>query len=378
MWVLQALCRDHEVDVVTRGGWDLDDLNRCAGTNIRREDLGRIFRPPLTPKVNAAGGALWHGLFLRYCRHLAPQYSLRISASRIIDWGAPGIHFLSDVTWNGHLQTRFDPGHTLSRGSILRRAYLALGQRLAGTSGREPAQHDILIANSHWTARVSSEYCKIPPVVIYPAVPGPTTRTSWSQREDSFLCLGRISPEKQIERAIAILDEVRKLGHSVRFHLVGAGDDPGYVEQIHRLCDARREWIVSHGALYGQDKLNLLSRCRFGINACNREAFGIATAEMMQAGIVPFVPREGGQLEIVQNELLIYENLRDAVSKIDAVLRSDIRQQELHEAMLQRSGEFQPESFCAALRDLVRRAIPATAARADKGDRSTSRFAQSV
>jgi glycosyltransferase involved in cell wall biosynthesis len=251
MWALQALCRHHHVDIVTRGGWDLDDLNRCSGTNIRREELGAILYPPFDPQVLSSGGALWHGLFLRYCRRLAPQYDLCITASRTLDWGRLAIHFLSDVAWNQTLQERFQTAEITTQKGILRRWYRKLGSFLAGSSGRDPTQHDIFIANSQWTAELSAQYCKIRPVVIYPAVPGGTPTTPPRERENSFLCLGRISPEKRIEQVIAILERVRTLGHAIRLHLVGGGDDSRYVHNIQQLCDARREWIVFHGPLYG-------------------------------------------------------------------------------------------------------------------------------
>ena len=357
MWILRAFCQEYRVDIVTRGGWDLDDLNRCSGTRIRREDLGAILYPPFDPQVLTRGGMLWNGLFERHCRRLAARYDLCITASRALDWGWPAVHFLSDVAWNRRLQERFLCPEALIGASPFRRAYFGLGRWLGGSSGRDPAQYDIFVANSQWTAAISAEYCKIPPVVIYPAVPGAAVRTPWNQRENSFLCLGRISPEKQIERVMAILDQVRVLGHAIRMHLVGTTDESAYLWQIQKLSEARREWVVFHGPLYGEDKLKLLACCRYGLNACNREAFGIATAEFMKSGIVPFVPQEGAQAEIVQERELIYQDIEDAALKIDALLRSETRQQELHQAMLRRGAEFTPERFCQAVRDLVSRVL---------------------
>ncbi len=358
MWLLQALCRDYHVDVVTRGGWDLDDLNRCAGTEVRGEEFGAIVYPLLDPHVLSRGGALWNGLFERFCRSLAPRYDLCITASRTLDWGRPALHFLSDVAWNRPLQERFHCPEALVGASLFRKTYFALGRWLAGSSGRDPARHDYFVANSKWTAQVSSEFCKVPPVVIYPAVPGGSTPpTPWKNREDAFVCLGRISPEKQIEQVIAILDQVRIMGHDVRLHLVGIGVYGEYLEHIRQLCEMRKEWIIWHGPLYADDKWALLARSRYGISACAREAFGIATAEMMKAGMVPFVPRAGAQSEIVQEDDLIYDDIQEATLKIDAVLRSGSRQQELHLLLLQRAEAFHPEQFNLAVRELVERML---------------------
>lgn len=354
MRLIEALCQNYKIDIVTRGGFDLEELNHCSGTNIRNNDLNAIRFPPLTPKVNSTGGALWHGIFLRYCRRIAPEYDLCITASRTLDWGVPAIHFLSDVAWNRPLQERFDCPEAGLRANLIRRAYFGAASLLAGTSGRDLTQHDTLVANSEWTARMSAEFCGRPPVVIYPAVPPVGQGAAWVDRENAFLCLGRISPEKRIEQVIAILDQVRGRGHSVRLHLAGGGGADHYSKQIEALCAARREWITVLGPVYGEAKQALLGRCRYGINACEREAFGIATLEMAMAGMVPFVPQAGAQSEMISDDALIYRDVEDAVLKMDTVLQSGSRQMELHKAMLRRGAEFNPEHFCAEVRDLVK------------------------
>ncbi|MCU0784782.1 MAG: glycosyltransferase family 4 protein [Verrucomicrobia bacterium] len=352
MWLLQALRDDYQVDFVTRGGWDLDDLNHCAGTHVTGEQLGQVRLPAHTLLKRTTGGALWHGLFLRYCRRIAPPYDLCITASRVVDWGVPAVHFLSDVAWHRALRLRKSQKKWFDH-VRWDNAYSHLGELLGGRSGRPPVLHDLFVANSQWTAQLSAEFCKQPPVVIYPAVPGDFPDVPWDARENAFICLGRISPVKKIELVIATLEQVRALGHAIRLHLVGAFDKTPYARQIEALCEAQRHWIVLQRAVYGERKAALLSRCRFGISACDREAFGIATAEMMRAGIVPFVPRDGAQPEVVQEEALIYQDVQDAVVRIDAVLRSKSRQAELHAAMVRRGAAFKPEHFCAAIRELV-------------------------
>ncbi len=352
MWLLQALGDEFAVDLITRGGFDLDELNRCAGTQLTGAQVN-LLRPPL-PRLLAQmhGGALWHAVFLRYCRHIAPRYDLCITASRIIDWGVPALHFLSDVAWHAALRAQEpQPGwFTRDRWS---HAYSLMGQTLGGRSRRPPIRHDHFVANSQWTAQLSAEFCTHQPVVIYPAVPAPAPHVPWQQRENDFLYLGRISPVKQLETVIAIMDGVRALGHTIRLHLIGGFDNTLYAQQIQALCQARGAWIVRHGAIYGAEKTAWLARSRYGISACEREAFGIATAEMIKAGMVPFVPCRGAQHEIVQEEALIYQDIPDAVRKINAVLHSTARQQTLQQAMLQHANAFTAEQFCVAARQVV-------------------------
>lgn len=359
MWMLQALVDTYRVDIVTRNGWNVTELNRCAETRIRPEQLGKIRLPAHSVFKQTTGGALWDGLYRRYCRHIAPEYDLCITASRIIDWGVPAIHFLTDVAWNCDLQKRFNTAEVSARSGLIRKAYWAFAGILAGKSSHNPIEHDLIVANSKWTATISANYCKQPPIVVYPAVPSASNIVPWVQRDDSFLCLGRISPEKRIENVIQILDRVRANGRDIRLHLVGNADDTPYSQHIQQLCHARKAWIVFHGPLYGAEKQVLMGRCRYGISACEREAFGIATAEMMRSGTLPFVPRAGAQSEIVACDPLIYSDIQDAAEKIEAVLCSSERQRDLHTQILKNSSRFTPEAFCTGVRDLVTRALVA-------------------
>lgn len=343
MWMLQALLQDYQVDIVTRGGWDVEELNRVAGTSIQGDAI-QVHYPPFSRWRHA--GALWLGCFYRYCRKIAPQYDLCITASRVIDWGVPAVHFLSDVTWNLALQKTFASGEYLARQGFMRSIYWRLAEGIAGKSGRNPQLEDFFIANSRWTASWSGTYCRQELRVISPPVPGSFSNlTSWEQRENAFVCLGRIATEKNIEQVIFILEQVREYAPAVTLHLVGNFDRTPYSLKISRLCADRKNWITVHNGLYGAAKEDLLGRCRYGISACTREAFGIATAEMIMAGIIPFVPNEGAQRELVLDQRLCYESNDDAAEKIRTVLASTAMQMKLHLESLQRGSSFSPEKF---------------------------------
>jgi glycosyltransferase involved in cell wall biosynthesis len=353
MWILEALCHEFELEVVTRGGWDLDDLNFCAGTQVPQSGLRRVWVPLKLLLKQTKGGAVWDGLFRSYCRRIAPRYDLCITASRVIDWGVPAIHFLSDVAWNRDLQSRFCAAERTRSRSRSREALASVGRRLAGSSGRDPADHDLFVANSQWTAAVSKPYCRRAPAVVYPAVPTGSGWAPWEGRRNSFLYLGRIAPEKQIEQVIQILEGVRALGHTISLHVIGHFDRTPYASGVQTLCNSRASWICLHGAAFGSRKDTLLRQCRFGISTCSREAFGIATAEMMQSGIPTFVPSSGALPEVVQREELIYRDISEAIIKIDTLLKSTALQTELHRAVMSRASAFSPEVFCSSVSALV-------------------------
>ena len=177
--------------------------------------------------------------------------------------------------------------------------------------------------NSQWTMDLMCErYAVTNARVVYPPVATEFPRVDWHDKELGFVYIGRIDYEKRIEMIIEILSRVRQLGHDVHLHVIGQFTDSPYSRMIRQLCDDNRTWVLVEGSMSGTAKADILARHRFGINACQAEAFGISVAEMIEAGCITFVPSNGGQVEIVGDPALCYDDVDDAVKKIDAVLRS--------------------------------------------------------
>ncbi|SHL15535.1 glycosyltransferase [Flavobacterium xanthum] len=357
MYLILALKDKYNVHIFTRGGWDLSELNTCAGTSIKKSEIGIIYPPFSTILGHTTGGALWDGLYRRYCRIIAPKYDLCITASRVIDWGVPAIHFLSDVTWNKELKEKFNSTELIVNKSSIRYVLFHFGNWLAGSSNRSTTIHDTFVANSKWTASVSSKYCKRPIKIVSPVIPGEFFINEWKKREIAFVLLGRISPEKKIEEAIAILKSVRERGYNISLHILGQFGITTYDNSIQLICKEEMEWVKCLGAVYGESKSRLLSTFRFGISCCDCEAFGIATGEMVKAGVLPFIPFYGAQKEIVMREELIYYNKEEAINKITKVLNCEILQIELHQDLLLQSKQFSTENFSQSVLDIVKHEI---------------------
>jgi len=131
-------------------------------------------------------------------------------------------------------------------------------------------------------------------------------------------------------------------------------DKSDYARKIRALAEQFRDWVVLEGWTFGDRKRDLLAGHRFGINACQSEAFGVAVAEMVLAGCVVFVPNGGGQVEIANDPALIFSSEDDAVEKITAVLASDAEEERLR-AHLQRTAKaFSVENFMESMRKVVR------------------------
>jgi hypothetical protein len=75
---------------------------------------------------------------------------------------------------------------------------------------------------------------------------------------------------------------------------------------------------------------------------------------MVKAGCVVWVPRGGGQVEIVNQADLIYNDRDDATAKIGAVVASAERQSRLREHLSRQASRFSAGLFMTTIRDVVR------------------------
>jgi len=366
MWALQALADEGALDMLTAGEPNLAEMNAAYGTVVDPQRVRIRQAPRVRGAVPGSGrvndGAAFRGArFQRFCRHVADEYDVLISAYNLCDFGKPAIHFIADFCWDAELRARYDAVPTdgarlIHRETPLRKAYLALARQLREPSGRDLfAGEDMIVANSKWTAGILKDKYGVDCEVVYPPVAGEFPDVPWDQREHGFVCLGRVAHEKRIENVIEIVRRVRQLGHAVNLHLIGPiGRDP-YGRMIRSLIEKHREWVIPEGRRVGPEKMWLLSQHRYAISACRVEAFGIAVAEQVKAGCIPFVPDSGGQTEITDHPALQYEDPEDAVQKIDAVLRDEAKQHALREHLRRQAEQFSAERFMQEFRGVVER-----------------------
>jgi len=345
MWLIEALKRDFEVTIVTTAGWDLAALNSYYGTRVKEDEVKiRIAPVPfLAQGLNAA--ALRGACYQRFARKIAEEYDVRISAYNPTDWGLPAVHFIADFSWHREIREQLDPQSPgfIYQDTMLRKAYLKTATAFGRPSGRDILRDDLLIANSRWSAALVKQYCGVVcPTVVYPPVWAEFPDIPWGEKEQAFVMIGRIAPEKQIEQAIAILEAVRQRGYAIRLHLCGEVGTDLYGKRIAQLCNERADWIVFEGLVSGARKAHILSHCQFGIQTRAAEPFGISVAEMVRSGAIVFAPSDGGQTEVLNSPDLLFESGDDAVEKISTVLSSVEKQAALHNYLVGHS-----EMFCA-------------------------------
>jgi len=348
MWLIEALKSDCDLTVMTTGGWDLDALNHYYGTQIKEEEVALRIAPIPFPARKLSVAALRGSCYQRFARKIAGDYDIRISAYNPTDWGAPAFHFIADFTWHRKIREMLDPPTPgfAYRDTLLRKAYLQLAKAYGNPSTRNFLRDDVVIANSNWTANLMREQCGVEcAAVVYLPVWTEFPQIPWDEKEQAFVMIGRIAPEKQVERTIAILEAVRQRGHSIRLHLCGQIEDDLYGQRIQELCNDRADWIVPEGRVSGAKKAEILAHCRFGIQTRAAEPFGISVAEMVKAGAIVFAPNAGGQTEILDAPELLFADTQDAVEKISTILSSTDKQSYLRTHLAVRASMFNINRF---------------------------------
>src|SRR6185503_16691835 len=99
----------------------------------------------------------------------------------------------------------------------------------------------------------------------------------WTVRRTSFLALGRISPEKEYERSMRILAEVRRHVPDISFTIIGTVDRQvsGYMRELRRLAASLGSWIDFRQNLSRDELRATVRSCRYGIHGMREEHFGM-------------------------------------------------------------------------------------------------------
>ena len=354
--VAQALKSDYQVSLITMGRVDLQRLNESYGTNLKAGEI-EIIEIPIPFPFRNRFDALRSYRLARYSKQRAFDFDVVISTYNVMDFGRKGIQFIADFSFDDKLRRAFDckPGglRTLVyRASPFRWVYLKLSDLLSGTN-RDQWKRNVTIVNSDWSGEVIRRTYGVRTRRIYPPVAEGFPIISWDNRENGFVCIGRLVPEKGIDKIIGILGKVRREGWGGHLHIIGAVDNSDYVRKLKQLCQKNREWIFIEGPVFGQRKLDFIARHKFAISGRENEPFGIAVAEMLKGGCIVWVPNGGGQVEIVRHPTLIYNDMEDALRKIGRVLHDETEQIILREYLGRQSEKFSAQRFVSEIRTIV-------------------------
>jgi len=353
-WMLEALKTQYEPTLFTFSPIELESLNRMYATELSNGQV-RVETARLPRWVPSHLGTshryltLRQHLLIRYFKQRKETYDIVVSAFNEMDLGRPGLQYVHfPMVGRGHEAARRMVGYPDSAGRRLCRAAC----RLLSDFSDKRMRQNYTIANSHWTAALIERLYHVNPVVVHPPVVAGCPEIPWEERENGFVLIARVVPDKKLERAIRIVGQLRARGADAHLHVIGAGDHK-YQSSLKNLAgDA--DWIFWEGELSRAEFNSLLARHRYGIHTRENEHFGIGIAEMLKSCCIPFVPANGGPMEIVGGEeRLIFRDEDEAVGKIMEVIGSPRLQMELKVRLRERAYLFSTEKFVHTMLGVV-------------------------
>jgi len=355
VWMIEALKDTCRVTVLTSQRPDLASINRYFGTTLKPNefDLELVtgwFQRVLSRLPTTAAMLKAYYLYWR-CRRLAPQYDVAITADNEADMGSCGIQYVHFPRFFPHRPAVDLKWYHWFR-LLLWTYYRA--PALFSRFSAQRMRRNVTLVNSEFTGRLFRAIHGTETITLYPPAIGEFPEISWQQRENGFVTIGRFSPEKRFEYSIGILNQVRGAGLDVHLHLVGVPDDDAYTKFIRALVQANSRWVFMHENLSRAQLVELITTHRYGLHAMQDEPFGMAVAELLSGGCIPFVFNGGGQVEIVGHDSrLIYNSAEDAAAKILQTLRDNNRQMLLRESLAQRKELFTTRRFVLRVREIV-------------------------
>jgi len=356
-WVIEALKDEYKVFLFTFGKTNAETFNRLYGTHLAPDDF-EIIRPPFAFLLERIpGGLLKYHILIKYFKHFPVKFDVAFGTYKEVDFGVRGIQYVHFP--NLDLE-KYDLKLSLLeklyyKAIFLKNLYKNFCYAISGYDN-DRMKKNITLVNSIWTKDMVMKNFGIDSKVVYPPVLDDFIKVEFFKKNDDFVCIGRVSPVKEIKKIIEIIRLVRAMGYNVNLHIIGSiGNDP-YCREVVAMQKGN-PWISLDGRVSREKLVSIISHSKYGINGRKDEHFGIGVVEMAKAGCIVFVPDGGGQVEIVDEPRLQYKNESDAAKKITEVLSDQNIQIKLQKQLLLQSRKFSKDNFQKDIIKIVQESV---------------------
>lgn len=356
LWLAHCLQNSSEITFFYLGKEvNLPELNHLYGTALSEEKIKLVKIPQpfwFTCPVMSKLGLLKQSFFWREAKKLVADFEIVVSGQGEMDLRCPIVQYI-----NFPSPSLFFLG---KKAGLIKKVHNWLCNLICPRS-LESMRNNLTLTNSFYTAGIIKKVYGLNSTVVYlPVAPFSVNPKPWEEREDGFVLISRLHPEKNIDKVIEILQEVRGGGRTVHLHLIGSRHDKEYSQYIQEMIEKNSDWIFYEGVPTRHNYFQIICQHKYGIHGMPNEHFGIVIAEMISAGVIVFVPADGGQVEIVGDERLTYKSLEQAVEKVLKVLNDSALQQELLAKLKTQSVTFNAPAFCQRINKAVEQFIQIT------------------
>jgi glycosyltransferase involved in cell wall biosynthesis len=181
-------------------------------------------------------------------------------------------------------------GNYLNSGPIHKRLYANSIGYFDRASARRMKK---VIANSEFCADFIRNYYHVEPAIVNPGIY--PSEFSTGKYEDYILLVCRVSPEKNVELAIKMMEHMNR---NLKLIIVGGWVNENYINSLK--YDKQRVEIRQH--LEQRDVKKLYSNCLAVVQTALNEPFGIVPLEAMASGKPVIAPARGGFNETITDD----------------------------------------------------------------------------
>ncbi len=360
MGVLEALQANHSITLVTINEFDIDEFNDFFGMNVNQDEIEHKIIPNKIISsllINNLSHQTYTSCIRRLIKQRIDGEEIVISTQNEICGGKNSIEYIHFPQLN-----QADTYESADIGQyryLKKRGHDFVCNKILGYS-KNKFMNGKIIANSEWTANYIHQLHGFRPSVIYPPVNAqqfdPTRE--WQTREEGFAMVGRIHPSKNTLQGIKIIDTLVSRGHDIHLHIVGVpGNDTAYVDTVREHAESKEHLFFEEG-LSRENLITLLNTHKFGLHTMPSEHFGIAVGEMVAAGMIPFIPNNGGQKEIIgDNSGLVYKDTKDAIRKMEKILQDFHLMMEVRKNLPDIKGRYGTTRFKREIQAVVAKQI---------------------
>ena len=353
-WICEALKKDYDVTLITYGSYiDFKKLNDFYGTSLTIKEI-KINFLPLPRYLRKISPALLKSVRLAYAiralKKIQKEFDILITTINEVDLPLPSIQYIHCPVRSRETIKRlysFPENYFRNMNNLIFKIISGFREtRFKNTT-------HTLVVNSEWTANLVKEIYGIDSIIIYPPViVRQQKETSWHDRENGLVMISRLLPEKRIEDAIYVVNELKKFFPDMHLHIIGTGSTK-YAYKIKNMVK-NLSHIFLHENVNRNELIQIVKKHKYGIHPAKNEHLGIAPAEMLLGGCIVFVHNSGGQVEIVSRiKELIFNNVNDAVKKIKDIHVNQNLQSNILALLNKNKKNFSPDNFLRDVKKII-------------------------
>ncbi len=340
-----------------------DALDAVGADRWRELQLDRLRwirpRPSLPMRIMQGRTGLFDLAYATRCaRGVAGSFDVCVSTFNELDFGRRGIQYVhAPLHARRDVLRRYEiipPDGRFYRPSLLEIPYDFL---LKGVSRQRPSgvKSNVTLVNSAFMRDVVREAYGIDSEVVYPPVAGLSEGYRMEGRRDptGFVSVGRISPDKHVDRLLPLFAAIHGRLPDARLTVVGHAPDRDYLRRFEAMIAESGLPIEVRKDASERDVWHLLQGSTYFISPKPYEHFGISVVEAVRAGCLPLVYAAGGVTEIVPAEELQYLSAADLARKVGVLAESSERRDVLLDGLRSGLDRFSEERFRRRVQEIV-------------------------